>query len=94
MVRDITDGTFTGSISFDWDGLTSMVTAAEQCEVRVPVEDGSYTASFCWSLQADVRGTGDPAEGVEGEVINPVCVDVDFTIPDDDGVVTYSIMGG
>lgn len=93
MVRDITDAGFEGVIDLHWTGKTSLVDTSDDCERREHASFGDYAATFCWSLQAEVTGEGDPAEGVAGTLINPICRDVRFTLPDDDNVV-YGIWGG
>jgi len=93
MVRDITGGTYSGSIEMYWDGVTSIVEEEDDCEQRVQAPAGSYTASFCWSLNATINSEDDPALGVPGELVDPICQDIEFELYVDDEVV-YQIMGG
>lgn len=92
-VRDITGGTRTGSIELFWDGVTSVRDPERGCERRVPAPPGDYVATFCWSLRAEFEGAGDPEEAIGGRVVDPTCVDVPFTFPDDEEVV-HRILGG
>lgn len=94
QVRDITGSTYTGQIELYWSGQTSVFEGSPECERREAAPAGAYTASFCWSLTANLENTtGDPTKGVAGTLANPVCQDVDFEFPKDEDVV-FKIQGG
>ena len=95
MVRDVTGGTYQGTIERLWSGLTSVETSAG-CELREPSAPGAYEARFCWSLRADLEGTGntgDPTVAVPGTLVDPACATVGFELPADDEVL-FRILGG
>lgn len=90
-VRDITGGTYTGSIEHLWDTTTSVV--ENGCESRQPAPNGTYTARFCWSLTATTEGDGDPTVSIAGTLDAEVCQERSFTLPGDTRVV-FAIQGG
>jgi hypothetical protein len=79
-----------GRVEFSWDGMESIVDDAARCATRKPAAAGQYVATFCYSRQAEITGPGNPATGIQGNLVKPVCVDKPFTWPRDT-VTTYRI---
>ena len=78
LVRDISS---IGRVEFAWDGTDSVLDSAAGCEIRQPATPGNYVASFCYSRKAETTGDGNPASGIQGSLVTPVCRDVLFTWP-------------
>ena len=78
------------ALDFDWDCLLHPNGFCDTGELGIcaaPPElipDGSYTAVFCWSLEATGVGMGHT-------VGMTACDEVPFTIPDDDGIVEDAV---
>jgi hypothetical protein len=87
LVRDIATA---GRVEFTWDGMESIVDDAARCATRKPAAAGQYVATFCYSSQADIVGGGNPATGVQGSLVKPVCTDIPFSWPKD-SVTTFRI---
>ena len=81
-----------GSVEYVWDGnqyLGSTCPAAPpaQCYLAQAAPAGSYTARFCW-------GTAVTNLPCEDEILDVMCEEVPFTVPDADGLVEYTINWG
>jgi len=73
-VRSVTHGRASGGVFLVWDGRVRREDPSGNCRRREAAPAGAYTARFCFGY----RFTG--TEGV-GTVENPVCRDVEFTLP-------------
>ena len=96
MVQDITGGAVTGGIERTWDRTWSVIegSGTMECERRAMAPAGDYIATFCLSLEVTLDDPSiDVTQGAPGNVVNPACVNVPFSLPADDRVV-YSLLGG
>jgi hypothetical protein len=85
-VLNITNNSYSGSVYLTWDGKIRTVDPVKNCLKSSPAETGNYTAEFCFGWQ--VQGYGAPAT-----VVNPICKELDFTLPAEK-VVYYANYGG
>jgi hypothetical protein len=79
VVENITGGTRYGSIFMSWDGWIRPEPDQPACR---PAPPGDYTARFCLAYRHEM-----------GEVTDPFCHDVPFTLPTRE-VTWYADMGG
>jgi len=88
-IRELSAGT--AGVEYLWDGrkwTTDGVCGDRPCEVPESVPAGTYAARFCWAIGHDETAScADALVGVS-------CADVEFTLPDPDGVVEYVIEHG
>ncbi|MBI5501994.1 MAG: hypothetical protein HY907_17250 [Deltaproteobacteria bacterium] len=82
-----------GSVEWFWPGfeyaqITCPAAPPATCQEERAASAGAYAARFCWG--ASVGGTSPCNE----EILDPQCADVEFALPDPDGVVEYLIDHG
>jgi hypothetical protein len=65
-----------------WDGTTSVIDPAIQCERREPVAPGDFVARFCYGFEAELEREADEAGPVAGRLIDRQCTDVPFELGD------------
>ncbi len=87
FVREIAAVAGGEATEFLWDGMTSVLDSAGECETRATAPPGEYVAQFCYSRTADIQGQGDVARGVMGRVVAPTCVDVPFSLQDEEVIL-------
>lgn len=80
-------------MTFEWDGFEHLITTcpvdpAASCRYPSAVPAGTYTARFCWGTSTS--GATECLDAVEGEQ----CADVEFELPDADGVVEHVVNHG
>jgi hypothetical protein len=88
-VRQIAERDGAGSVTYEWDGTTSVIEESGQCERRVAAPPGEYTARFCWSHAVDADPSADAtvASGVSGTLAGRMCEERAFTLGEDREVV-------
>jgi hypothetical protein len=89
-VAEIPEG---GSVEYEWGGLEYPFApcpddTATECLQETVAPPGHYTARFCWGL--DVEGT----PPCPAEVREVRCDEVDFEVPERDGVVEFTVDHG
>lgn len=78
-------------VEYLWDGrkwTTDGACGDHPCEAPEPVPAGTYSARFCWGTG---RGGSSPCDEY---LLGETCADVEFSLPDPDGVVEYVIDHG
>jgi hypothetical protein len=65
-----------------WDGTTSVVDSARQCERRVAADPGGYVARFCYSTEAQPQGPPDSTGAMPGRLGAVTCREMPFTLSD------------
>lgn len=70
------------SIETVWDGTTSVIDSAVQCERRVLVSRGEFVARFCYGFEAELEGDPDQGRPVAGRLIDRRCADIPFQLGD------------
>ncbi len=77
VIEDLTSSASSGTITLEWDRVTSEVDATLQCEVRTRVSADNLLARFCYALEAELEG-GRDAPG-PGSLVDPICVEREFS---------------
>jgi hypothetical protein len=81
-----------GTATYDWSGAEAVqrscpASPASRCTEMVSAPAGDYVVRFCWGTGFEADDCGDVLTSVE-------CAEVPFTLPDDDGVVEYTLDSG
>ncbi len=87
QVLDVTQGGYGGQVFVTWDGHRRALVASGDCLERVPAPPGDYVARFCFGWSVTEPGPG-------GEVLDPWCEEVPFTLPGAEKVVLQADFGG
>ncbi len=83
VIENLTSPQSSGAITLEWDGSTSEIDATLGCEIRTRVEADNLLARFCYALTAAFEGERDAQGSGLGRLIDPTCVEKEFSFSED-----------
>jgi len=83
VIENLTSPMSSGAITFEWDRFTSELDATLGCEIRTRVEADNLLARFCYALTADLQGERDAQGSGPGRLIDPICVEKEFSFSEE-----------
>ena len=87
VIENLTSPQSSGAITFEWDRSTSELDATLGCEIRTRVEADNLLARFCYALTADLQGERDAQGSGSGRLIDPICVEKEFSFSEESMVL-------
>ena len=79
VIDNLTSPMSSGAITLEWDRSTSELDATLGCEVRTRVQADNLLARFCYALTAELEGERGAQGSGPGRLINPICVEREFS---------------
>jgi hypothetical protein len=83
VIENLTSSQSSGAITFEWDRSTSELDATLGCEIRTRVEADNLLARFCYALTAVFEGERDAQGSGSGSLIDPICVEREFSFSEE-----------
>ena len=83
VIENLTSPQSSRAITFEWDRSTSELDATLGCEVRTRVQADNLLARFCYALTAELEGERDAQGSGRGRLIDPICVEKEFSFSEE-----------
>jgi len=83
VIDNLTSPMSPGAITLEWDRSTSGLDATLGCEIRTRVSADNLLARFCYALTADLQGERDPQGSGSGRLLDPICVEREFSLSEE-----------
>ncbi len=87
VIDNLTSPMSSGAITLEWDRSTSELDATLGCEIRTRVKADNLLARFCYALTAELEGERDAQGSGPGRLIDPICVEREFSFSEESMVL-------
>ena len=87
VIDNLTSPMSSGAITLEWDRSTSELDATLGCEIRTRVKADNLLARFCYALTAELEGERDAQGSGLGRLIDPICVEREFSFSEESMVL-------